>query len=133
MTNYNELAKRIISHTARDLTDGIYPSDSRAFCHDGRVVLLLITMLRKRGFSFLLNTYPDGHALVTVQAPMDFSTATSREHWAAQVVNEQDAIAICEACCDALDGAKSKRAYDKMQAQAEYIVAKLDQEQASEQ
>jgi len=74
-----------------------------AFINDGRVVLALITILRKHGHSFLLHSMPDGKAVMTVQTPLP-----DRSAWTAQIADDNDAVAICEACLTALENSNDQ-------------------------
>lgn len=73
---------------------------------DWNVAGAIITELRKKGFSWLLHTYPDGSALMTIGAPMTAERAMnpekrSKSEWTAQVVDGEDARAIIRAGVDA--------------------------------
>lgn len=77
------------------------------FCHDWRVVGAAIVLLRKEAFSFLLHSMPDGKAVMTISAPLDddsYFDADKQAKWAAQIVDDNDAIAILTAALDALEG-----------------------------
>ncbi len=67
------------------------------FVRDWRVVGNMMTRLRKAGFSILIACLPDGKCLVTISSPLP-----DRKEWDAQIVDDNDARAINEACVEAL-------------------------------
>ena len=81
-----------------ECSDGRIIGSAEKMCNDGRVMLALVVMLRKRGYSFLLHSMPDRKALMTVSSPLP-----NQKKWASQIVGDDDCPVIIEACCEALE------------------------------
>ncbi len=81
-------------------------SAPKLITHDWRVAGAMIVALRKRGFSFLLHSYPDGKALMTIGASIttdaEYADPNKCASWEAQIVDDNDARAIIEAGAEAL-------------------------------
>ena len=107
--NAKELADRVVAlgvgHKVSDIHYALYNTNrigiemlTDQFINDGRVMLALVVMLRKRGYSFLLHSMPDRKALMTVSSPLP-----NQKKWASQIVGDDDCPVIIEACCEALE------------------------------
>ena len=107
--NAKELADRVVAlgvgHKVSDIHYALYNTNrigiemlADQFINDGRVMLALVVMLRKRGYSFLLHSMPDRKALMTVSSPLP-----NQKKWASQIVGDDDCPVIIEACCEALE------------------------------
>jgi hypothetical protein len=116
MTNATKLADRIVAlgvgrSTSFDeywLPDEDWSVSADEFIAGPRVAMALLIECRKAGFSWLLHTMPDGKAVMTIQAPIsndqEYADPSKCRSWAAQVIDDNDCIAINTACADALEG-----------------------------